>query len=92
ADLLASKNFTALLHSLAAHYDFVLIDTAPVLAFTDAMVIAPHAGAIYNVVRDGVSTVNEIEETVRRLTQAGGKVTGTIFNDMKGRAAYRYGY
>jgi tyrosine-protein kinase Etk/Wzc len=92
ADLLASKNFTALLHSLAAHYDFVLIDTAPVLAFTDAMVIAPHAGAIYNVVRDGISTVSEIEETVRRLTQAGGKVTGTIFNDMKGRAAYRYGY
>lgn len=92
ADLLASENFGALLHSLAARYDFVLIDTAPVLAFTDAMVIAPHAGAIYNVVRDGVSTVSEIEETVRRLTQAGGKVTGTIFNDMKGRAAYRYGY
>jgi tyrosine-protein kinase Etk/Wzc len=92
AELLAKESFVALLHSLASRYDFVLIDTAPVLAFTDAMVIAPHAGAIYNVVRDGVSTVNEIEETVRRLTQAGGKVTGTIFNDMKGRAAYRYGY
>ncbi|WP_034349408.1 polysaccharide biosynthesis tyrosine autokinase, partial [Noviherbaspirillum massiliense] len=92
AELLAHKNFGELLHYLSPRYDFILIDTAPVLAFADAMIVATHAGAIYNVVRDGISTVDEIEETVHRLTRAGGTVTGTVFNDLKGKAAYRYGY
>lgn len=92
AELLAHRNFKMLLQSLSSSYDFILIDTAPVLAFSDAMIVAAEAGAIYNVVRAGVSTVTEVEETVRCLTQAGGQVTGTIFNDMKGRSIYRYGY
>ncbi|WP_158598004.1 polysaccharide biosynthesis tyrosine autokinase [Noviherbaspirillum saxi] len=92
AELLAHKNFGILLQSIVSRYDFIIIDTAPVLAFSDAMVVAKHAGAIYNVVRDGISTVNEIEDAVRRLRQAGGDVTGTIFNDMKGKSAYGYGY
>lgn len=92
AELLADRNFKLLLQSLSSSYDFILVDTAPVLAFSDAMIVAAQAGAIYTVVRAGVSTVDEIEETVRCLTQAGGKVMGTIFNDVKGRSAYRYGY
>lgn len=92
SELLAHKNFGRLLQALSPRYDFILIDTAPVLAFSDAMIVAEHAGAIYNVVRDGVSTVSEIEETVRRLTQTGGKVAGTVFNDLKGKSANRYGY
>ncbi|SNS65951.1 tyrosine-protein kinase Etk/Wzc [Noviherbaspirillum humi] len=92
AELLAHKNFEALLENLSPRYDFILIDTAPALAFADAMIVATHASTIYNVVRDGISTVDEIEETVRRLTKAGGTVTGTVFNDLKGKTASRYGY
>lgn len=92
AELLAHPNFTQLLQAMSPRYDFILIDTAPVLAFTDASIIATHAGAIYNVVRDGVSTPDEIQETVRRLVQTGNRVTGTVFNDLKGKSAYLYGY
>lgn len=92
AELLAHPNFDALLKALSPRYDFILVDTAPALAFTDASIIATHAGAIYNVVRDRVTTEDEILETVRRLTMTGREITGTVLNDLKGKSAYLYGY
>jgi tyrosine-protein kinase Etk/Wzc len=92
AELLANRNFAKLLQLFAGRYDFILIDTPPVLAVSDAQIIAPHAGAIFNVVRGRISTLDEIQETVRRLNEAGVSVTGTIFNDWNPRLArYRYG-
>jgi tyrosine-protein kinase Etk/Wzc len=90
-ELLAGDNFAALLRKLSSDYDFVLIDTAPVLDASDALTIAPYAGATFNVVRAGVSTVDEIEETVRQLSMAGVEVTGTVFNDLK-PGFPRYGF
>ncbi|HZW12305.1 MAG TPA: polysaccharide biosynthesis tyrosine autokinase [Noviherbaspirillum sp.] len=92
AELLAHENFGKLLELLSTRYDYILIDTAPVLAVSDALVVASHAGAIFNVVRGGVSTAGEIEEAVKRLNQAGHTVTGVVFNDAKQRASrYEYG-
>lgn len=91
AELLAHPRFGTLLRLLSTRYDFVLIDTAPVLMVSDALIVGPHAGACINIVRSGTSTVGEIEETVTRLNQAGVGVTGTVFNDFKSRVA-RYGF
>jgi tyrosine-protein kinase Etk/Wzc len=91
AELLAHENFARLLEALSARYDLLLIDTAPVLAVADALAIAPHAGSVFGVVRSGVSTFGEVDETVKRLNQAGAVVTGTIFNDSR-PGAVRYEY
>jgi tyrosine-protein kinase Etk/Wzc len=91
AELLAHSNFGKLLQLLSARYDLVLIDTAPVLAVSDPLVVATHAGAMFNIVRGGVSTVGEVEETVKRLNRAGAKVTGIVFNGSKSRPV-SYGY
>ncbi len=91
AELLAHGNFGQLLTALARHYDYVLIDTPPVLAASDALAVASHAGVILNVVRGGYSTVVEIEDAVKGLNQAGYTVTGTVFNDARTGSA-RYGY
>lgn len=92
AELLAHENFGKLLQLLSTRYDYILIDTAPVLPVSDALVVASHAGAIFNVVRGGVSTAGDIEEAVKRLNQAGHAVTGVVFNDTKQRSTrYQYG-
>jgi tyrosine-protein kinase Etk/Wzc len=91
AELLTHKNFTEFLAEVSARYDFVIIDTAPVLAVSDALVVAPHVGTVFNVVRGGVSTIGEIGEAVKRFKQAGSDVTGVVFNDLKPRIG-RYGY
>lgn len=91
-ELLADNGLAVLLEQCALCYDVVLIDTAPVLAVSDALEVAPHAGTILNVVRAGLSTVREIEDAVKQLNQAGQTVTGVVFNDLKSRAThYEYG-
>ncbi len=91
AELLTHENFSACLHAVSARYDIVVIDTAPVLAVSDALVVAPHVGAIFNVVRSGISTMGEIEEAEKRFKQGGNIAAGIIFNDLKPRAG-GYGY
>lgn len=92
AELLEHQNFSKLIQLLSARYDFVLIDTPPVLAFADALTVGSASGAIFNVVRSGISTMDEIEAAVKRLNQAGRTVTGIVFNGAKpGFTRYAYG-
>jgi tyrosine-protein kinase Etk/Wzc len=91
AELLAHEHFQDFLMAASASYDIVLVDTAPVLAVSDALVVAPFVGTVFNVVRGGVSTIGEIEEAVKRFRQGGTAVAGIVFNDLKPRIG-RYGY
>lgn len=92
SELLEHSNFGNLLKEISTSYDMIVIDTAPVLAVTDGMVIAPHVGIIFNVVRGKVSTMGEIDEAVKRLKQAGNPVAGVVFNDLRHRiGGYGFG-
>ena len=91
AELLAHPHFKNFLLAASALYDIVLIDTAPVLAVSDALVVAPFVGTVFSVVRGGISTIGEIEETVKRFKLGGTPVAGIVFNDLKQRIG-RYGY
>jgi tyrosine-protein kinase Etk/Wzc len=93
-ELLAHRRLGDALAMLSGRYDFILIDTAPVLPVSDALVIGAHAGAIFNVIRCGVTTLDEVEEALRRLDKMGCAVTRIVVNDSKVRAphGYRYGH
>jgi tyrosine-protein kinase Etk/Wzc len=92
AELVAQRRLGDALAMLSGHYDFILIDTAPVLPVSDALVIGAHAGAVFSVIRYDFTTVDEVEETMRRLHKVGCAVTRIVFNDSKGRATHGYKY
>jgi tyrosine-protein kinase Etk/Wzc len=95
SELLAAPAFGDCLAALSAQYDIVIIDTAPVLASSDAAVVGSHASAVLVVVRSGVNTVGEIHETEKRLVQAGAPVSGVLFNGLRlsyNRFSYRSKY
>lgn len=91
AELLTHRHFADFLEAAASDYEYVIIDTAPVLPVSDALIVAAHVGTVFNIVRGGVNTLGEIEESVKRFKQAGSDVTGIVFNDLKPRIG-RYGY
>ncbi|WP_426109813.1 GNVR domain-containing protein [Massilia sp. PWRC2] len=91
ADPMLPVDIGALLESLRVHYDLVLVDSPPVLALADPLVIGSHAGAVFLVVRSGKSTAREIADAVKRLNGAGIAPAGIVFNDVKPRLSY-YGY
>ncbi len=95
SELLLRPNFGAFLQDLSSRYDLVLIDAPPILAVADTMIIGAHCGAIYIMTRAGVTTPGEINESMKRLAQAGLEAKGVLFNDLKvrpGRYGYGYGY
>jgi tyrosine-protein kinase Etk/Wzc len=94
-DIFMHADVGALLASVSGHYDVVLVDSPPILALADGLVLGSHAGAVFLVVRAGVSTEREITESIKRLNQAGVAPFGIVFNDVQPRLSgygYKYGY
>lgn len=94
SELLMHGNFSRLLEALAPRYDLVIVDTPPILAVTDAAIVARHAGSNLLVTRFGVNHPKEILLTKKRFEQNGVQVKGAIFNAVERRATgyYSYGY
>ena len=92
-ELLMSTRFSYLLERLGDQFDVVIVDAAPVLAVSDAAIIGRHVGATLMIARAGKHPINELEQAVKRMSQAGVPVKGFVFNDLDmEKQKYRYGY
>lgn len=95
SELLMHPNFEALLKELAGRFDYIVVDSAPVLAVTDAVILGKLAGTTLMVLKHGQHPMAEIVACHKRLTQANVVVKGVVFNDVRrqnvGYASYRYG-
>ncbi|EPK4875847.1 polysaccharide biosynthesis tyrosine autokinase [Acinetobacter baumannii] len=93
SEILSSNQFKELLERLQSQYDHIIIDTPPVLAVTDGIIISQYTGVNLIVARYAKSQMKELELTVNRFEQAGVKVNGFILNDIqRASAGYGYGY
>jgi len=102
SELLLHENFAGVLETLKAAYDYVVIDSAPVLAVTDAVILGKLAGTTLMVLKHGKHPLAEIEACQKRLSQADVALKGVVFNDVDlssassrvgyGTAAYQYSY
>lgn len=94
SELLMHSNFTRLLTEVSAEYDLVIVDTPPILAVTDAAIIAHHAGTCLMVARFALNQAKELALAKRRFEQNNVRIRGAIFNAVQRRATgyYSYGY
>ncbi|ANB75641.1 protein tyrosine kinase [Paraburkholderia phytofirmans OLGA172] len=89
AEILMNGRLKALLGTLSTQYDAVIVDTPPVLAVTDAILIAPHAGTVLMAVRHGRQTASEIAEAARRIRNSDIVIRGAVLTDVpQGRFGY----
>jgi tyrosine-protein kinase Etk/Wzc len=91
SELLSSAKFAAMLEQLTPMFDHIIIDTPPVLAVTDGIIISQYTGVNLVIARYAKTQMKELELTVNRFEQVGVKVNGIILNDIQ-RAAGGYGY
>ncbi|SOF00025.1 tyrosine-protein kinase Etk/Wzc [Burkholderia sp. OK233] len=93
SELLLRERFTTVLEECSAAYDVVIIDTPPVLAVTDPVLICKHAGVSLLVFRFGHSPLSEVTETANRLLHAGVSIKGALLTDIpQQRIKYGAGY
>jgi len=93
AELLMNVRFEEMLEMVSKEYDMVFIDTPPILAVTDATVIARRAGAFFILLRSGKNPMGEIKHSLRHVQNAGVVVSGVLMNDIMPKKGYgNYGY
>lgn len=83
AELLTSEKWNKLLMELSQQYDYVVIDTPPILAVTDGILLARKADTNLLVIGAGNNVMDEIELTSKRAEKNGVKIHGLIFNHLK---------
>ena len=91
AEILSSERFKNMLAAVEQHFDWVIIDSAPVLAVTDASVIANLAGAVVFVVGAELTSMPSAQNALEHLEAARAKFAGAVLNRVKfHRNAYFY--
>lgn len=93
SELLMRKSFAQIIEQLKSEFDLVIIDAPPVLAVTDAAIIAASVpGTVtFMVTRSGWHPMEEIELAAKRLGQHGGRVSGVVFNGYRPQDARQTG-
>jgi succinoglycan biosynthesis transport protein ExoP len=91
-DLLASEQMQKLLIDLAKVYDFVVLDCSPVLAVTDARVLARRVDKVVYVVQWEQSRRETAIFGLKQLQDAGGSIAGVLLTkvNVKKHAGYSY--
>jgi tyrosine-protein kinase len=94
SELLGSAQMKALLSRFRKGFDYVVIDTPPVNAVTDASVLAAGTDAAILVIDTNRATYPAVQHAKQALERVGGKVLGSVMNKMKaaGGSYYYYAY
>lgn len=92
ADVFSSATFAEFLQSLRESYDYVIVDTPPVLVVPDARVLGQHADALLFTVAWNRTSGEQIRESIRQLTSVNVPVTGLVLSQIDAAGMRRYGY
>ncbi|MBA2058319.1 AAA family ATPase [Psychrobacter cryohalolentis] len=92
ASLLANGSFDHLMKELNLHYDYIVIDSPPILAASDAMILAQHADKVLMVTRYDDSIEGQLVYAVNQMNKANIKVDGIVLNDVQQGILSKYSY
>ena len=92
-NVLESDKMKKLIAQLRENYDYVLLDTPPIIAVSDALYVARNADGVIFIVAQGVAKKQLVKEAIQTLKNNDVKIIGTVLTqvDLKS-GAYGYGY
>lgn len=93
ADLLTLHATRSLLERLEGEYDYIVIDTPPVLVAADTPIIGALVDTSIMVVRAGRTSLDALEDASAAMLNGGAHLSGLVVNDVKRSGRYgRYYY
>jgi succinoglycan biosynthesis transport protein ExoP len=95
SELLGSGRMRAVVAHLVAGFNYVIIDTPPVNAVTDAPILAASTSGTILVVEQGRTTFPALGRAKQMLDRVGARTLGVVMNKVRAAAgayAYDYGY
>ena len=93
AEMIASKAMTAFLEEMKNYFDYIVLDTPPLQAVTDAQVLSTKVDGSLIVVRAGVTKKDAVHNAVSIIKKVKGNIIGTVLNvaETKNDKYYYYG-
>lgn len=91
-EMLSSHAMEDLVAQWRRDYDRIILDSSPVLAVSDSLGLAPDADNVLILVRSGKTRKKALLRTRELLRRAGGRITGTVVNDVDLRLENYYTY
>lgn len=92
-EILEKNYFIELLKFAKEHFDYVLLDCAPIGAAIDAAVIAKHCDGAILVISQGMASSRMIQNVKKQLEVSGVRILGAVLNKVKMKKnSYENGY
>ena len=92
-NVLEANKMRELIKKLRENYDYVLLDTPPVIAVSDALYVAKNADGIIFIVAQGVAKKNLVKEAIQTLRSNNVPIIGTVLTQVNTKSGtYGYGY
>ncbi|MEJ2048686.1 MAG: polysaccharide biosynthesis tyrosine autokinase, partial [Calditrichota bacterium] len=90
SELLSSPRLQEVLREIKQRYDRIIFDSPPVLAVADTMVLAALLGNTVLVIRPGKTKREAVQDSIRQITEVGGKLSGVILNAISRKNLGKY--
>ncbi|MGK0276694.1 MAG: succinoglycan biosynthesis transport protein ExoP, partial [Ilumatobacter sp.] len=92
SEMLTGRRTRELLAEMGAHYDYVIVDSAPVLPVSDSVALAGAVDGMFVVAQAGRVTEPQVVETVERLGRVSAPILGLVLNQASGNRSEVYSY
>lgn len=92
AEILNSERTRKIWAQMASKYDYIFIDSPPILAVTDASIIASQVDGALMVVRSGATRIDNARQAQESLAKANARTIGVVLNQVKMNSKGYYGY
>ena len=89
-ELLSSKRFKDTLELMKKNFDYIVIDSAPIVPVSDGVVLGKLADAIIMIVKAGTTTHHIADTAVRRFRAANLKPVGVVLSQLDYKASHYY--
>lgn len=91
-ELLSSPRYGKVLEVLRDKFDYVVVDSPPVQAVSDPLMIAKHADMLLYVIKSDSTHIDQIEAGIGQILQNKMRITGVVLNQLDLSKAQYYSY
>lgn len=92
SEMLASRAMTAFIEEMKKEFKYIILDTPPLQAVTDAQVLSTKADGVLLIVRAGSTKREMVLNSVDLIKKVQGKVIGTVLNGVENKKNNYYYY
>lgn len=92
SEMLSSRAMTAFIKEMKKEFKYIILDTPPLQAVTDAQVLSTKADGVLLIVRAGSTKRDAVLNSVDLIKKVQGKVIGTVLNGVENKKNNYYYY